>query len=239
MKKKIGVLYICTGKYDRFFKEFYETSEKFFLTDCEKTYFVFTDSKDEVFEKENVMKIEQSRLGWPYDTLMRFKMFSRIEKEISQQDFVFFFNANMAFNQEIKPEEFLPLEEESGLASVLHSTFYKTGVRGTFEHREESAAYIPFHLNPAYFQGCLYGGKSDKFLEMNKVCLENVQKDLDKGLIAMWHDESHMNKYFSQIKIKELHPGFAYPEMLSLPYEKKIIQLEKANVPGGHKYLRS
>lgn len=44
--KKIAILYICTGKYDIFWEDFYKTSEKYFLNNSEKHYFVFTDAQD-------------------------------------------------------------------------------------------------------------------------------------------------------------------------------------------------
>ena len=42
--KKLGVLYVCTGKYDVFWDGFFESCEKY-LTGIEKKYFVFTDSE--------------------------------------------------------------------------------------------------------------------------------------------------------------------------------------------------
>ena len=41
---KIGMLYICTGKYTVFWPEFYRSFEEKFLPGCEKEYFVFTDA---------------------------------------------------------------------------------------------------------------------------------------------------------------------------------------------------
>ena len=41
---KVGMLYICTGKYTVFWPEFYRTFNDKFLPNCEKEYFVFTDA---------------------------------------------------------------------------------------------------------------------------------------------------------------------------------------------------
>lgn len=41
---KVGMLYICTGKYTVFWPEFYRTFAEKFLPGCEKEYFVFTDA---------------------------------------------------------------------------------------------------------------------------------------------------------------------------------------------------
>lgn len=49
MNKSIGILYICTGPYILFWKDFYESFEEKFLPSYQKKYFVFTDA-DTVYE---------------------------------------------------------------------------------------------------------------------------------------------------------------------------------------------
>ncbi|MFR6034556.1 MAG: hypothetical protein ACLUKN_16135 [Bacilli bacterium] len=41
---KTAVLYIATGRYLTFWKDFFESSERYFLRGIHKSYFVFTDS---------------------------------------------------------------------------------------------------------------------------------------------------------------------------------------------------
>ncbi|MES2416414.1 MAG: glycosyl transferase, partial [Patescibacteria group bacterium] len=62
---KIGILYICTGNYTIFWKEFYLSIEKNFINDIEKHYFVFTDNDQIDFENENpnIHRIYQKDLG--------------------------------------------------------------------------------------------------------------------------------------------------------------------------------
>ena len=47
---KVGMLYICTGKYTVFWPEFYRTFNEKFLPNCEKEYFVFTDASTIEYE---------------------------------------------------------------------------------------------------------------------------------------------------------------------------------------------
>ena len=54
MTKSIGILYICTGPYVLFWKDFYESFEKNFLPSYEKRYYVFTDA-EEIFAEINLI----------------------------------------------------------------------------------------------------------------------------------------------------------------------------------------
>ena len=42
---KIGILFIATGRYICFWKDFYKACEKYLLKNHEKTYFLFTDAE--------------------------------------------------------------------------------------------------------------------------------------------------------------------------------------------------
>ena len=85
MSESIGILYICTGPYVVFWKEFYESFEKNFLPDYEKRYFVFTDS-DRIFADDNdrVKRVKIDQMPWPLITLLRFSIFLKEEKELKQ-----------------------------------------------------------------------------------------------------------------------------------------------------------
>ena len=63
---KIGMLYLCTGKYTVFWPEFYHSFEANFLPGCDKEYFVFTDA-DHIEGEENprVHRLCQEAYDWP------------------------------------------------------------------------------------------------------------------------------------------------------------------------------
>ena len=42
--KTLAVLYICTGAYVAFWRDFYPNFKANFLPDCDRTFFVFTDA---------------------------------------------------------------------------------------------------------------------------------------------------------------------------------------------------
>ena len=80
----IAILYIATGRYITFWNDFFKSAEKYFITEATKHYFVFTDSQNPI-EGEDTKRVEriyQQKLGWPYDTLMRFEIFLKAENEL-------------------------------------------------------------------------------------------------------------------------------------------------------------
>ena len=48
MSKSIGILYICTGNYCRFWEGFHKSFEEKFLPDTVKNYYVFTDGTQNI-----------------------------------------------------------------------------------------------------------------------------------------------------------------------------------------------
>jgi hypothetical protein len=238
-KKRIAILYICTGKYVMFWDQFYRSCEKKFCKNSSKDYFIFTDQIEKISAPANCTVVYQEKLGWPYDTLNRFHFFNSIEHMLKEYDYLFFFNANMVFNFGIKENEILLPDHARGLIGVIHPSFYdRSNSDFPYERNEESEAYIAIGDGKVYYQGCLSGGTASEYLEMCRIIKDRIDRDAKKGMIAVWHDESHLNRYFADNEPYSLHPGYAYPETMNISFKNKIIQLDKARL-GGHEFLRS
>lgn len=242
---RIGILYICTGKYDIFWKDFYISCERFFFannTTITKEYYVFTDAESLFMEENNphIHKIYQKNLGWPDNTLKRFHMFLRIKDQlIKDTDFLYFFNANLLFMQPIGPE-ILPETTSNGLVGAQHPGFYnKPKNEYTYERSKKSTAYIPFDQGTCYYQGALSGGRTIEYLELCEHIKNQTDIDSQHDIIAVWHDESHINRYFIDHPPKTLSPAYLYPEGWDLPFEKIILIRDKNKKEyGGHRFLR-
>ncbi len=233
---KIGILYICTGKYDIFWKDFYSSCEKYFIPEAEKHYFVFTDASKIEFENENknITKIYQENLGWPGNTLKRYEMFLKTKEKIESTDYVFFFNANTVFLKLITEQEFLPTNSEK-LVACIHPGFYNAPrQKFTYDRNPRSLAYIPKGSGNYYFAGGINGGITKDFLEAIEEMNKNIQIDLKNNTIAKWHDESHWNKYLlNRTYIKRMPPAYLYPEDSHIPFSPKILLVNKEKHGGG------
>lgn len=226
---RIAILYICTGKYTVFWKGFYETFEKNFLRASEKNYFVYTDSKKLPYATEkNVCIIPQENLGWPDNTLQRFAMFVREEERFKDYDYTFFMNANMLCLEEVTEEDFLPIKENL-LVAVDAIAYGRKPDDFTYDRNPLSTAYIPFGEGKYYVMGGLNGGKTGPYLQMVHELKNNVDEDARNGVMALWHDESHLNHYIiGREDFKVLPPCYGAVEERDLPYEKVMVFLDKS-----------
>lgn len=223
---KIGMLIISTGKYDVFIDPLLESARKYFMKQHEVTFFLFTDS-EKWKETKDVVTTYVKHEPFPSPTLKRYEIFDNNKQILQNQDYLFYCDADMLFVSEVG-EEII-----SERVATIHPGFL--GGRGTPETRKESLAYVSPMEDMIYFAGGFNGGKAEIFLEMSKKLSENIKKDLDNNIIAIWHDESHMNRYFiDNPPTKIISSSYCYPESWNLPFEKKLLALDK-----NHKEIRS
>jgi histo-blood group ABO system transferase len=220
---KIGLLVIATGKYTQFIPPLFKSVQKHFMKGHQVKIFVFTDGK--IPENDIIKRVEQEHLGWPHATLKRYHVFDKNKSELSKMDYLYYCDADMKFVSDVG-EEILPEKNSNGLVGTEHPGFYG-GRRGTYETRQESTAYVPSNKGVTYCAGGFNGGTSKAFLKMSKTIKERVDKDLEKDVIAIWHDESQMNRYFIDNVPKLLNPSYCYPESWNIPFEKKLLALDK------------
>jgi len=233
---KIGILTICTGKYDVYFDALYKSLKDNFLTGYDKTFYVFTDSS-KIQNNSDIKVIGQRKLGWPYDTMLRFHMFNKIEQELLKNDYLFFFNANMMSIKNIG-EEIIPTKVNDYLMGAHHPGFYNGGINNfPYDRNINCSCYIPYDTGEFYVQGCFNGGRSKEFLEMSKILASNIDKDLNNSIIPLWHDESQINWYYKDKNPLVLSHKYIHPENFPFKGDELMVQLDK-NRLGGHKKLR-
>jgi len=224
----IGLLIIATGKYDRFVQPLINSCNRSFLRGHNIHYFVFTDSNKVFFE--NIHIIFQKKLGWPFDTLMRYSLFYENLDKFKGIDYIYYIDADMIIEDEVG-------EEVLGeFVVVKHPGFFnKPRNLFTYETNPESHAYIAPNEGLHYYAGGFNGGNKDHFINMSKIIKDKIYDDLSRNIIAIWHDESHLNRYaIDKPPTVILDPGYCYPESASLPFRKRLIALDK-----DHEFMRS
>lgn len=232
---KVAIAFIGTSKYLNFLPQYYEKITENFLPDAEKTFLVFTDGEGDY--PEDIKVYPQEHLEWPYITLTRFEILNKAREEILKNDWFVFLDADTLVVDKVLEEDFV---SDKPLFGVWHPCHHMkmpphNQLPGAFETNESSLACVDTEEeNPeVYYQGCFWGGKVPEVLELIDELQSRVSKDLENDVIAVWHDESHLNKYFleNKDKVKTFGPEYAYPEVFSsyCEFPSKIVHLAKDN----------
>lgn len=233
---KVAICFIGTGKYLNFLPNYYENIQKKFLPNSQKTFLVFSDGELSDLP-DNIIHYYQEHLEWPYITLTRFKIIQKAKKEIEKNDWFVFIDADALVVNDINEEEFF--DNTKSFFGVHHPChFLKMPPHNEYPGAFETNPLSLSHINEdddlsIYYQGCLWGGRVPDVLEMIEELDIRVDKDLENDVIAVWHDESHINKFFIEQKenVNILGPEYAYPEVFSdhCKFEPKIVHLAKNN----------
>ena len=211
----IGVLLIATGKYDVFVQPLIQSLKRHFLPGYQVKTILWTDK-----ETQADLCLHQKHEPWPAPTLNRYKTILSQRELLEQFDYLFYMDVDMLAVDTIGDEIL------GDLVAVQHPGFI--GKVGTPERRSRSAAYIPRREKSVYYAGGFQGGRSTRYLDMCHTLHNQIESDRQKGITAVWHDESHLNKYLHYNRPGiVLSPSYCYPESWEMPYVKRLVALDK------------
>lgn len=197
---RTALLCIGTGRrYQDFAEQMIQSARQFFPT---HDSIVWTDTEF----KSSADHLFLTRItGYPASTLYRYKIFLTQRELLSTYDQLFYCDADMRW---VAPAGDI---FSDGITATLHPGFYVNNRPGTPERRRESTAFL--RDNSFYYCGGFNGGCADAFLQMADAIDTHIAKDDANGIMAVWHDESHLNRYlFHNPPLKVLSPAYCYPE---------------------------
>jgi hypothetical protein len=180
------------------------------LPGIEKKYIIFTDG--EVPESpENAIVYNQEHLEWPYITLYRFKMIQKCFEDIQDCDWLLFLDADMRVVDTVIAEDLF--DDSKKYIGVHHPCHYLN--------------MPPHNELPGAFDVTPY------VLDMIQELDQKTTEDEKNNIIATWHDESHLNKFYIEHRdeVFVASPSLAYPEVFAkvCTFEPKIVHLSKDN----------
>lgn len=242
----ISVLVIATNRYVEFLPELLNSVEEFLAPGSNIQVVVFTDQVN--FVKS--IKLEDTRVslivqeipsyGWPNATLLRYEIFEQ-NWNLIRGDIVMYLDADTRVVRDIPETDFDPKSWKSGTALVQHPGYFgrsfafmtimRKSKRGPWESNPQSTSRVQKRKRKIYVCGGVWMGTNRDIRRMIYQLAENVRIDNSNNVIAKWHDESHINKWFVENGATALDPSWAYsdiyPDLKKLNPRIEVITKDK------------
>lgn len=240
MRQKVSIFSIATNVYFDYWVSLYQSAEKKLFPDADVTFHVFTNRIPEAINTQELFKFAVFHniedLRWPQATLKRYEL---IVKEMSKVDanIIMYLDADMLINEEVHLSSIIDVNEDT-MVFVRHpgfwrprfkenKTFYfahlmllakdlvlkiRFGGIGAWETNNVSTAFVRRKNRKFYYCGGIWLGKKESVLDFARDSYRNITKDHANNIIAVWHDESHLNRWASENLFKEHNPTYCFAE---------------------------
>ena len=240
MGLKVSVFSVATNVYFDYWLKLYETARINLFPDSVVTFHVFTNIKPNAFQQgllgDNVILHEIEDLRWPEATLKRYELIANNMVNI-EADVIVYLDADMLISQKILISS-VYADGVDSIVLVRHpgywrptfysdKTFYlrhldlayrdlvmrvKTGGIGAWERNRRSQAYVKRLRRKHYFCGGIWLGEKNSIIKFAQEMYQNVIQDYTNGIIAIWHDESHLNSWASSHLFRAEDPSYCFAE---------------------------
>ncbi len=219
MKPRVAILVPATQRYTALVPPLLASFEQHFLRDCEVEPIVLTDLPAGV--PARTLYIQHH--PWPGVAMRKYHYFCQYRQELSAFDYLFMCDADMRVVAPVGQEIL------GDLVATQHSGQYdKPPAEFPYERNPDSTAYIAVGEGKVYAQTAFFGGKTETMLAMAEDRSAAIDADNEKRIVAVWHDESHFNRYiYDHPPEIVLSPSYCYPEGSNYPFEPKILALDK------------
>ncbi|XP_035764975.1 N-acetyllactosaminide alpha-1,3-galactosyltransferase-like [Neolamprologus brichardi] len=182
---------------DAYLKTFLTSAEKHFMVGLPVTYYVFTDATEKVpnitlasLRYIKIVKVEK-HARWQDISMMRMRTISEaIESEIRHRfHYVFCFDVDQEFKGRFGSEAL------GDSVALLHAHFYKLPkAQFTYDRNPKSKAFM--ETGDFYYHAAIFGGMWQNVKHLVDACYLGIIEDKLNNVEDLWHDESHLNKYF-------------------------------------------
>lgn len=257
---KLGILTIATNHYLEYFEDLVKSFVGVYPNCNDLEWYLFTNRVAEAKELSknlpfNVTILEVPPYAFPEATLFRYKMYVE-NSEWFDADLLIHLDADML----VKSDQFLKIVKDSvfpeRMTLIEHPGYFrpigtpraflyfrnpryilidllmkiKFGGIGSWETNINSKAFVPRPKRKKYFCGGIWFGNRETVVEMCEELSHAINQDLAVGIIAKWHDESHLNAFASRNKVEGLSPELCFePKYPNLNGLNEIVRVVDKN----------
>ncbi|XP_041508794.1 alpha-1,3-galactosyltransferase 2 [Microtus oregoni] len=211
----IGLTVFAVGRYlEKYLEHFLHSAEQHFMVGQSVVYYVFTDRPEAVpyvtLGQGRLLRVErvQRENRWQEVSMARMRtLHEALGGQLGQEaDYVFCLDVDQHFTSNFGPETL------ADLVAQLHAWHYHwPRWLLPYERDKRSAAALLFGEGDFYYHAALFGGSVAALRKLTAHCALGQQLDRERGIEAIWHDESHLNKFFWLNKpTKVLSPEFCW-----------------------------
>ena len=261
--QSLDIVTIATNQYVNYWIQMIKSADQVLDKSSKIRAIVFTDDVNKCISIQNelntisVEAISIESLKWPDATLLRYKIFHQYSSHLNSE-YTMHLDADMLIHRDFiapldnlinkydislvsHPGYFRPrglkkvafyLKNSDFLSRDLKSIVLLGGV-GSWETKKNSSAYVPRNLRKVYVCGGTWLGKSIAIKKLFSELAEDVERDKNSGTMAIWHDESHLNRWAAENSFNLLPPSFCsdptYRQLEGLPIYIEAVDKKKKN----------
>lgn len=224
----------ATGPYTGYAQSLARSLDQFAFPGSRVRMIVFTDDPasfhgtPSTLQRIELLTVDAPSRKWPDATIKRFGDYAR-NRDVFRADLLMFLDADMLAVSEFGPE-LNPQRWSTGVALVLHPGFYeipqpslarraywklrgrKITLQGAWETSPRSLAYIEPKRRRWYVCGGVWMGLAEQALALCQELSDRIERDEEEGVLAVWHDESHLNWWATTHAPTLLTPEYCYVE---------------------------
>ena len=249
-KHSVGVLTVATNLYLDYWKSMVLSAEEVSSEDDKVTFFVFTENPEEAMNfahKLSNVKVRAFKIpaySWPDATLLRYQIFHSCLAELTSE-ILMHLDADMLFRanpwNRVKNSLY-----RNPVTLVEHPGFWRPrkleriylylrsprisyrdlrnlathGALGAWDRNANSTAYTEREQREKYYCGGTWFGSRVAIADLLEILSSKVHEDISNNVTAIWHDESHLNKWATENSFYSENPELCFDE--SSPQLRKL-----------------
>lgn len=222
----ITIFLIATNRYVEFVPELLDSIAENFCSDSQVQVVLMTDNPKiqglrSSSAQLDITIVEIKSYIWPEATLLRFRLIQE-NWNLVKGEVVMYMDVDTKVVNPISKTNLMDALGSKMMAVVSHPGYFnrniliryilKLSIFIGWEKRKKSTAFTPFNLRQTYVCGGVWFGRYDYLHSIISTLALNVDKDISSGIIAKFHDESHLNRMFAihNEDFVVLTPSWAY-----------------------------